>query len=170
MKLDEFDVDLLPDELSKLNSPDTFRKGLKADDVRLSMSLPIVVKYDYVDLNLTDYHFCQDFTLRDTQTYFAMMKEISSNTIDKLTDRAKRERGFHFYRSNLTGNVKRAINRLMPDADDDCMIVYHFGLYECDSRKASRSTGERSPRVYFLLGANGFIYILFFDPYHELNP
>lgn len=84
MKLDEFDVDLPPDELSKLNSPDTFRKGL--------------------------------------------------------------------------------------NADDDCMIVYHFGLYECDSRKASRNTGERSPRVYFLLGANGFIYILFFDPYHELNP
>jgi len=50
------------------------------------------------------------------------------------------------------------------------MIVYHFGLYECESKQASRATGERSPRVYFMLGTNGFIYPLFFDPFHELNP
>lgn len=169
MKLDALDVDLQPDELAKLNSPDRFdRKGLTSSDVQLSMALPIVVKYDYVDLGVTDYHFNQDFSLRDTQTYFAMMKQISSNTINDLTEKAKRERGFHFYRSNFSGNVRRAVKQLMPDADDS-LIVYHFGLYECESRQASRATGERSPRIYFLLGANGFVYILFFDPYHELN-
>jgi hypothetical protein len=28
----------------------------------------------------------------------------------------------------------------------------------------------KARRVYFMLGTNGFIYILFFDPFHELNP
>ena len=39
----------------------------------------------------------------------------------------------------------------MPDADDN-LIIYHFGLYECEGRNASREIGERSPRIYFILG------------------
>jgi hypothetical protein len=41
-------------------------------------------------------------------------------------------------------------------------------LYTND--EASRETGVKSPRVYFILGTYGFVYILFFDPYHEINP
>lgn len=169
MKLNPFDVDIQPEELARLNTPDSFKNSLNYDDVRLSKDLPIVVKYDYVDLNVTDYHFRQEFKLRDTQEYFTMMKEISSNTINDLEEKAKRDKSYHFFRSGFTGNVRKAVKQILPDADES-MIVYHFGLYECESRQACRETDERSPRVYFMLGTNGFIYILFFDPYHELNP
>lgn len=169
MKINSFETDIQPEDLAVINKPDTFRDRMTNDDTLISKELPIVIKYDYIDLGITDYHFKQFFQLRDTQEYFGMMKVMSSNTINALEEKSRRERGFHFYRSGLNGNVRRAIKKLLPDADDD-LIVYHFGLYECDSRQASRETGERSPRIYFLLGSNGFVYILFFDPFHELNP
>lgn len=84
-------------------------------------------------------------------------------------NKAKNSAGYHFYRSSFSGKVRAQIKKIIPDAAED-LIVYHFGLYECPSKQASRQTGERSPRVYFVLGTNGYIYILFFDPYHELNP
>lgn len=169
MKLDEFCIDLEQEDLVRLNSPDSFKRKMSKEDARLSMDLPIVVKYDYLDLDGTDYNFKQEFTIRDTQEYFTKMKEISSSTINKLVEKSKKDSDYHFYRSAFSGNVRREIKKIMPDADED-LIVYHFGLYECESHNASRVTGERSPRVYFILGNNGFIYIVFFDPYHELNP
>ena len=42
-------------------------------------------------------------------------------------------------------------------------------LYESE-KWADRETDTRCSRVYFMLGTYGHIYILFFDPYHELNP
>ena len=81
MKLNPFDIDIQPDELARLNTPDSFKNSLSYDDVQLSKDLPIVVKYDYIDLNVTDYHFKQEFLLRDTQEYFTMMKEISLDTM-----------------------------------------------------------------------------------------
>ena len=166
MKLNAFDIDLQPEDIAVLNTPDKFKNRINTDDAKLSMDLPIVIKYDYVDLDITDYHFNQEFTLLDTQRYFSMMKEISSNTINNLSQNSKE---YHFYRSKFSGKVRQEIKKIMPDADEN-LIIYHFGLYECESRNASRETGERSPRIYFILGTNGFIYIVFFDPYHELNP
>ena len=91
MKLNPFDIDIQPDELARLNTPDSFKNSLTHDDVQLSKDLPIVVKYDYIDLNVTNYHFKQEFLLRDTQEYFTMMKEISSSTINDLERRARRD-------------------------------------------------------------------------------
>lgn len=169
MKLNPFDVDIQPEDLVTINTPDSFKSKIQTEDVRLSKDLPIVIKYDYVDLDKTDYHFHQEFTLRDTQEYFSKMKEISSNTINKLEDKASKEKDYHFYRSAFKGRVRENILKIMPDVDDS-IIVYHFGLYECESKEAKRDTDERSPRIYFVLGYYGFIYILFFDPFHELNP
>jgi len=162
MKLNPFDIDIQPDELARLNTPDSFKNSLSYDDVQLSKDLPIVVKYDYIDLNVTDYHFKQKFLLRDTQECVRDWHHTSG-----------RKRRFLLTRCTIiTRLVTKGISRnnvIMPDAEES-MIVYHFGLYECESKQASRATGERSPRVYFMLGTNGFIYPLFFDPFHELNP
>ena len=79
MKLKECDIDIQPEELETINKPDSFKNKIHTDDVLISKDLPIVIKYDYIDLGKTDYHFHQDFTLRDTQAYFSKMKEISSN-------------------------------------------------------------------------------------------
>ena len=92
MKLNPYDIDIQPEELAQLNTPDSFKNSLSYDDVQLSKDLPIVVKYDYIDLDVTDYHFKQEFLLRDTQEYFTMMKDISSSTINDLEEKARRDK------------------------------------------------------------------------------
>lgn len=44
MKLNPFDIDVQPDELARLNTPDSFKNSLSYDDVQLPKDLPIVVK------------------------------------------------------------------------------------------------------------------------------
>lgn len=166
MKLNPYDIDLGKDDIAVLNTPDTFSRRLSTEDAQLSMDVPIVIKYDYVDLGKTAYHFKQEFLLEDTQNYFSIMKDISSNTINNLV---RKGRQYHFYRSDYRGNLKRAVALMFNNVDED-IILYHVGLYESEGGEASRETGKRSPRIYFILGNNGHIYILFFDPYHELNP
>jgi len=157
-------ADLEPEDYATLNSPDRPSYCLSVEDVRLSDTTPIVVKYDYIDLGVTPYNFGQEFLKEDTRSYFERMKYISSKTVGSL----KGNRELHFYRSGLRGNLRKTIKALLPNADDS-MIVYHFALYTSEET-ASRATGIRSPRIYVMHGTNGFIYPLLFDPYHELNP
>lgn len=159
-------IDLEPEELKTINSPDRFKKEICWEDSRLSMDLPIVIKYDYLDLGCSDYHFKQEFKLEDTQRYFEMMKEISSNSINSLSLKA---RDYHFYRTDIKGNLRKAMEKTIPDAVSSNPIIYHFALYTHEE-KADRENGIRSPRIYFMLGTYGYIYPLFFDPYHEINP
>lgn len=157
-------IDLEPEDYATLNAPDKPNYHLSVDDVKLSDVTPIVVKYDYIDLGETAYHFGQSFRKEDTQAYFERMKYISSKTVESL----RGNRDMHFYRSELRGNLRKAIKTLFHDADDD-LIVYHFALYT-SKETANREKDIRSPRIYVMHGTNGFIYPLFFDPYHELNP
>ena len=43
-------IDLEPEELKTINSPDYFKKEISYEDSRMSMELPIVIKYDYLDI------------------------------------------------------------------------------------------------------------------------
>lgn len=170
MKLDASMVDITSEEITTINTPDNFKKKILLADQIQSHEIPIVIKYDYLDLGNTQYNFFQKFEQKDTQMYFQRMKEISSNTINQLKNRSSEDRKFHFYRSNIQGNLRDAIRKHISTDYADDLIIYHFGLYESDSKNASRQSGERSPRIYFMLGTYGSIYPVFFDPYHELNP
>ena len=163
MKLSNVDIE--PDEIKTLNSPDNFKKEITTDDARISTDMPIVIKYDYIDLGKTKYSFRQPFRLRDTQTYFKMMKTISSNTINTLSDNARK---YHFYRTPIVGKLEEIMKRVIPDAVKTNQIVFHFALYT-NKNKADRISDTRSPRIYFILGTNGFIYPIFFDPFHEIQ-
>lgn len=165
MKLDFEDV-FEAEDFRTINTRDRFDKALTVEDVRLSTDVPIVVRYDYVDLDQTDYNFWQKFTHEDTKGYFEKMKLFSGKSINALLGES---RTHHFYRSELRGNVLQAVRSILPKAIGSNQIVYHFGLYDTDEW-ADRETDTRCSRVYFMLGSYGHIYILFFDPYHELNP
>jgi len=166
MKLDIDDI-LEKEDFNTINSRERFDKELSVEDILLSKDVPIVVRYDYVDLNTTDYNFWQKFTHEDTKGYFAKMKFFAGKSINKLLCE---DRSHHFHRSELKGNVRKAVRRVLPKSVDTNQIVYHFGLYDTDDTWADRTTDTRCSRVYFMLGTYGHIYILFFDPYHELNP
>lgn len=166
MKLD-FDDVLEKEDFHTINSREKFDKELTVEDVRLSTDLPIVVRYDYIDLDATGYNFWQEFTHEDTKGYFSRMKYFAGKSINKLLGE---DRTLHFHRSELKGNVRKAVERILPKSVDTNQIVYHFGLYDSNGIWADRSTDTRCSRVYFMLGTYGHVYVLFFDPYHELNP
>jgi hypothetical protein len=165
MKL-EYEDAFEPEDFHTINSRERFDHQLSVDDVRLTTDIPLVVRYDYVDLGATDYHFQQQFTQEDTKGYFSRMKEFAGKKINALLADSGR---LHFYRSELRGKVLEAVRKILPKAIETDQIIYHFSLYDTD-RWADRSTDTRNSRVYFILGTYGHIYILFFDPYHELNP
>lgn len=158
-------IDLDEDDLFDIHSPVCLSDQLNDSDIALSHKTPIVVSYALVDLGKTNYHFMQEFTHRDTQEYFRMMKTISSSTINDLMDNPHKH---HFYRTDIRGNLKNVLRQIDPDCIKTNPLIYHFALYTED--QADRETGVRSPRIYFMLGLYGMIYILFFDPFHEINP
>lgn len=165
MKLQFEDV-FEKEDFQTINTRERFDKELTVDDVNLSTDLPIVVRYDYVDLENTEYNFWQHFSHKDTKGYFEKMKLFAGKSINSLL---KESSSHHFYRSDLRGNVMRAVKKVLPRSIDTNQIIYHFGLYDTN-QWGDRATDTRCPRVYFMLGTYGQIYILFFDPYHELNP
>lgn len=160
-------IDLLPEDLYDLHAPVKWKDRISYDDLRLSQQVPIVVSYDLVDLEKTPYHFHQNFTLKDTQTYFSLMKRISGSTVNDLLDS---EKNLHFYRTDVRGNLKSLLHKISPQAVEANPLIFHFALYTDEGAIADRSKDIRAPRIYFMLGRNGIVYMLFFDPYHEINP
>lgn len=160
-------IDLTEDDLYDLHAPVAWDCWISNEDLYLSQRVPIVVSYDLVDLGQTQYDFFQRFTLRDTQAYFSLMKRISGSTVNDLLDS---EKELHFYRTDVRGNLKQALKKISPKAVEANPLVFHFALYTDENVIANREKDIRAPRIYFMLGKNGVIYILFFDPYHEINP
>lgn len=142
---------------------------LSIEDTKLSMNVPIVISYEFADLNVTDYHFRQEFTLQDTHAYFEVMRDISCQSINSIIDES--DHSLHFYRSRVNQRMKALLRQLDPECNPDyqATFIYHFAL-STDPNGASREAGRRSPRIYFMLGRKGMIFPLFFDPYHEINP
>lgn len=160
-------ADLEDEDFYTINASERFDKKLTPGDINLSTDLPILVRYDYIDLGETPYHFHQVFTHEDTKGYFGKMKEFAGKSINTIMSESDKEN--HFHRSKLVGNVRREIKKILPKALETDQIIYHFALHDNDDW-ADRNTDTRASRVYFMLGTYGHIYILFFDPYHELNP
>lgn len=143
-------------------------EGLSIEDTKLSKNVPIVISYELADMDKTAYHFQQEFKWDDTKAYFQIMKNISCRSINEIIDES--DHSLHFYRSGVNNRIKELLKRLNPECEPgDTTLIYHFALYT-DKDGASRESGRRSPRVYFMLGRNGMIFPLFFDPYHEINP
>lgn len=166
MKL-EFEDVFEKEDFDTINRRERFDKELTIEEVKLSKDVPIVIRYDYADLKDTEYNFWQECTHEDTIGYFTKMKLFAGKSINSMLND---DREHHFHRSELRGNVRNAIKRILPKSIDTNQLVYHFALYDDKDRWADRATETRCSRVYFMLGSYGHVYILFFDPYHELNP
>lgn len=69
-------------------------------------------------------------------------------------------------------NIREAIKNNFKISDKfEMPEIFHFALYPKNLQKTpNREMEIKNPRVHFLVGANGMIYPLFYDPYHELNP
>ena len=97
------------------------------------------------------------------------MKEFSELSVNYILDHSDYK--VHFNRTDIRGNIKRVFDSIDPNIARANPLIFHFALDpESTVTNANRTTGVRNPRIYFMIGYNGMIHILFFDPYHELSP
>ena len=162
------DIDLEPEDFFTINKSDPLKYRLTKEDAQLSHSIHGVIKYDYIDFGKTAYNFRQTFRQEEIQMYFERMNLLTTTPIDVLSQRAKE---LHLRRSDIKGNLSKAVQKIYPEMLCSNPIIYHIALHdEHHNEIGNRLKGTRCPRLYFMLGTNGHIYVLFFDPYHELNP
>lgn len=163
MSIEIFDDDIeqLHDDL--LQEP---WRTLSNADVRNSNQLPLRISYEYADMGCSNFGFNQELSRKDTMEYFTCMKYLSGKTIDELID----DDHFRLRRhSSLHKPLKEALDRLDLGITKGNPIIFHFPLYTDRNAPASRETGVKSPRIYFMQGLYGVIFPLFFDLFHEIT-
>ncbi len=161
--LSGFDIEELDGSVARLTDELDWR------DLQESQDCLISVQYNEIDLGKTDYHFNQPFVGNEANLYFQRMKEFSELSVNYIVSHSDYKS--HFYRTDIHGNIKKVFDSIDPQIARANPLIFHFALDpECKETDACRETGKRNPRIYFMIGYNGMIHILFFDPYHEINP
>lgn len=156
--------DLDEEQVQAFHTAYDVRDRLTNDEVRMSRNSHIVICYDYIRLE-GDFGFLDNFSSLDANSYFSKMKAFSGNSFEGIINDF--DYTYHFNRTYLNSRVKKELRKEFGDRINfDDLILYHFALYTNDN--ADRKRDVKSPRVHFLLGRFGMIYILFYDPYHEL--
>jgi len=142
--------------------------NLDYNDLRESQACPISVQYNEIDLGNTNYGFNQPFHDNEANLYFERMNAFSEMTINDIID--KGVHSWHFYRTAVVGEIKKLFDRIDKNIAKANPLIFHFALDPNSKTIANRKNGDRNPRIYFMVGYNGMIHPLFFDPFHELNP
>ena len=96
------------------------------------------------------------------------MHQFSEQTINEIKENASYK--LHFNRTDIRGNIKQIFDKIDPKIAKANPLIFHFALDPENNNHADRSRNIRNPRIYFMMGRFGMIHILFFDPYHEINP
>lgn len=148
--------------------PACLGERLTYEDLVDSQDQFISVQYNAIDLGDTKYGFNQGFEGNEANLYFERMKEFSENTLNEIQENSSHES--HFYRSDIRGNLKKLFDSIDPNIAKVNPLIFHFALDPDNKNFADRKKNIRNPRIYFMVGRNGMIHILFFDPYHEINP
>ena len=162
-----FDFEIDDELLNYIHQPASLSSGISYEDSLLSMKQKMIVSYDFLDLE-GDYGFQQDFTQDEIHGYFRQMNKyatVSMNEIIETFDYTE-----HFNDSKIRGNLLRLLKGKTGRKIDDDVLIYHFALEPDSKTVASRAQNTRNARVYFLVGKFGIVHILYFDPYHEINP
>ncbi len=163
--MNDFEID---DELlTCFHQPASLTDSISYEDSKLSMNQRMLVSYDLVDLD-GKYGFLQNFTQEEIHGYFSKMNKYSSVSMNEIIDTF--DYGEHFNESKIRGNLLQLLKERSGKHVDDGVMVYHFALEPKKRDEASREKGTRNARVYFLVGKFGIVHVLFFDPYHEINP
>lgn len=161
-------IDLNFDDTIDIEYPARLTEKLSDQDLWDSQNQCISVQYNEIDLGDTKYGFDQGFEGNEANLYFERMREFSEQTLNDIWEGADYK--LHFHRSNVSGNIKYIFDSIDPKIAKVNPLIFHFALDPTNKNHADREKHIRNPRVYFMVGRNGMIHILFFDPYHEINP
>lgn len=161
-------LNLTFDDTRDIDYPARLTEELSYQDLVDSQGQCISVQYNEIDLGNTKYGFDQEFEDKEANLYFKRMRELSEQTLMDIRDDASYK--LHFNRTNISGNIKCIFDSIDPKIAKANPLIFHFALDPNNKNHADRSKHIRNPRIYFMVGRNGMIHILFFDPYHEINP
>lgn len=161
-------IDLNWEDTGDFELPALLTDSLSSEDLVDSQNQCISVQYNEIDLGETGYGFDQPFEGNEANLYFERMREFSEQSLNEIRENAGYK--LHFNRTDVRGNIKRIFDSIDPKIAKANPLIFHFALDPNNKNHADRRTNVRNPRVYFMVGRNGMIHILFFDPYHEINP
>ena len=114
------------------------------------------------------YGFNQAFTQEETSGYFTQMWKYANVSMNEIIDTFDYTE--HFNGSAIRSNLLYLLKKKTGKHIDDDVMIYHFALQPENKQVASREQNTRNARIYFLVGKFGIVHVLFFDPYHEINP
>lgn len=161
-------IDLQPDDTGNFLFPATLDEHLSFEDLVDSQNQCISVQYNEIDLGDTNYGFNQPFEGNEANLYFERMRQFSEQSINDIRENASYR--LHFNRTDVRGNIKRIFDQINPNIAKANPLIFHFALDPDNKNHADRRSNIRNPRIYFMVGRNGMIHMLFYDPYHEINP
>ena len=161
-------IDLELNDIEDFQFPAALNEELSNEDLVDSQNLYISVQYNEIDFGKSGYGFNQPFEGNEANLYFERMHEFSEQTINEIREDASYK--LHFNRTDIRGNIKRIFDQIDPKIAKANPLIFHFALDPENKNHADRSRNIRNPRIYFMVGRLGMIHILFFDPYHEINP
>lgn len=148
--------------------PASLTDVLTTEDLVDSQNQCISVQYNVIELGKTPYGFNQSFEGNEANLYFERMREFSEQSINDIKKNTTYK--YHFYRTDVKGNIKKVFDSIDTKIAKANPLIFHFALDPNNKNLANRKTNERNPRIYFMVGRYGMIHMLFFDPYHEINP
>lgn len=161
-------IDLRFDDTGDFELPASLTENLSFEDLTDSQNQCISVQYNEIDLGDTGYGFNQPFEGNEANLYFERMREFSERTLNDIRENSSYK--LHFNRTDVRGNIKRIFDSIDTKIAKANPLIFHFALDPNNKNQADRKKNLRNPRIYFMVGRNGMIHILFFDPYHEINP
>lgn len=166
MQFNETDFD--DESLNDIHTTYNFDSPPSNKGIAQTKGVKPIVSYDLIDVSDSNYSFTQKcFDEKDSKQYFIKMKELCLSSVNSIIN--TNLKSWHLYPTkgaNIAKELKRINNNKFLTQNPEVM---HFALYTSDE-KANRETGIKSPRIHFMVGANGILYPLFYDPYHEMNP
>lgn len=150
-----------------------FKLGQKV--YKLNLDFTPTIAYDYLnidsDLNYSFHHnefheFSSEIEpgKSDYNIYFDKIKTLCSRTIDESINESHYTEHLKVIspNKNLLDVVKKIFG-VTHIPHDQLPQFGELGLY-------TNKDGTKAPRVFFFIGNLGIIYILFYDPFHNIFP
>ena len=128
------------------------------------------VSYLYLDFNDGEFKFnTKHFTKKDSKIYLKKMNLYAQKSLKELIDNSTNDEHFTV-NANLTKKELSLLTKLMGDkeiSEENIPILGHFALY---TEKYEEGKETKAPRIFFLVGEQSIMHILFYDPFHKIHP
>lgn len=164
--MSEFQIydDLDPEEFQ--NRVFDFGENTPIDEYNKFYILRPVFNYEFLDLGITEYNFQhEEFDKTDYQIYFEKVQSYSKKSLNELLDSDHNEH-FHLYQvpSGKLLSLLKSILKKNSLRIEETPPVGQFALY------TTKEEEKKSPRIFFFIGQQAVLYILFYDPFHDIRP